>query len=171
MSYTEVLGLNPPTNEVIELAEYRNGHGFLPPVWTGITARYLPGEKYWYEVTESQIWDLTKNPDVPKHHRAILLLTGEGAYIRKENYERAASDIEQFFNDMPYVPGYVNHWGKIVKLLRTSPEYSAIGFYGSSVNGDCIWFPHKGHCAKCDHECEPGIDWETAYEIYEELES
>jgi len=103
--------------DLTEIAEFRNSHGCAPVVWGAMCSRYL-GSDSWL-VSNDRLWKLYKRKDIPEHHRAVLVMTFDHAYLTRKNFKRAANDIREFLKDFPPKPGYVNHWPKIAELLDT----------------------------------------------------
>lgn len=177
MSYTNVLGVK--LNEgVEELCEYRNSHGFGPPVWEVLIEHYVGGSR-WDDEAHKKL----EESELTALDRMMYQLTWDGAYIKRQDFARAAQDIEKFFKIHPYSSEYVNHWPEIAKMLREwntaiddreelGTTYDAIGFYGSSCSGDCVWFGER----HCDCDCkncgngETTIHWDKVFDVYEDEE-
>lgn len=160
MSYTTVLNIDVGKGHT-ENTELRNSWQSAPRIWIALCTKYFNNE-HWMSLS-SELWDLYKNKSVPEHHRAVLMMTFDKAYIAKENYHKAIKDINQFMADFNTNVWSSSHWPKIVKILSETKS-PAIGFHMTSVSEN----PFDGDWNDELEEYDP-IDWSTAFEVYEEL--
>ena len=165
MSRTTVLALTIGAGSKT-LKELRNSHGSAPVVWNELCKKYYGTEEYGYTRNNllDRLWPRYKDLSIPKHHRAVLMMTYDRAYISKANYPQAAKDIKQFLEDFPPREGYANHWNEIAGIYESSPDCEAIGLHCTSVSEN----PFHGEWDEEAEDYSP-IDWGTAYEIYTEL--
>lgn len=62
--------------KVRRVEEYRNGHGSGPPIWDLLWQNVRPGFKVpLFDDDLTPLWDLWKDPKVPRHQRLALQLT------------------------------------------------------------------------------------------------
>lgn len=101
------------------------------------------------------LWPLWKRDDLPAHHRAVLMMTFDTAYVERLHYARAAKDIRHFLSDFPPTPNYVNHWPHLAVLYENGPRPPAIGIYHTSVSENPFARPRSGR-----------RDWSKFYSIY-----
>jgi len=165
MSYTTIIHVFP--GEKIECGdELRNSHGSAPVIWDLLCQKYLGIEPmHWMSGNMERLWKLWKDTSIPVHHRALLMMTFDRAYVLKANYARAAADIRKFFTEFQYNPEYVNHWPQISTLFESNPDVPAIGFWHTSVSDN----PFHGSWNE-DKEAYDSPDWDECYEIYSELD-
>lgn len=147
------------------LQELRNSHGSAPIVWDEMSQRYLGTSPFGYMHQIDKLWPLWKDLSISCHHRAVLTMTYDNAYVSKENYAQAAKDIRVFLNDFPRKEGHVNHWDTIAKIFESNPECPAIGFHWTSVTED----PFQGSWNEEKEEHDP-LDWSVTWEMYSELD-
>lgn len=169
MSYTTVLGLTPKdtsSSAVYDIEELHNSHASAPVIWDAMCQKYLGTEPYGYMFSIDQLWPIYKDLSIPEYRRAVLVMTYDRAYVSKENYKRAASDIRTWLEHFPPKEGYVNHWVRIAEIFESEPDCEAIGLHCTSVSEN----PFMGEWNEEKEEYDP-IDWDTAFEIYEELDS
>lgn len=167
MSYTTILELKQGRDPVM-LTELMNSHGSAPVIWDEIGKRHLGWTQNWRLQDLEILWPLHKRKDIPFHHRAVLMMTFDNAYVKRKNFKRAAKDIRKFMQDFPKKEGKVNHWPAIADLFDKyrKKECHAIGIWHTSVTEN----PFLGDY---DDESEVylPIDWKKLYEIYETLEA
>lgn len=167
MSYSTILKLAPgkPPEDLLEL---RNSHGSAPVVWNVMCQKYLGAKEFTYGLYDSldKLWPKYKDLSIPEHHRAVLMMTYDLAYVEKKNFQRAARDIRQFLKDFPPKQGYVNHWSKIAKVYESDPDCEAIGIHQTSVSDN----PFEGEWNEENGDYDL-IDWGQTYEIYREIDA
>lgn len=161
MSYTTIMGVNPGVNAEYSL-ELKNSRGSGPIIWDTL-GRYYSGKRPSYTTYEEQtdLWELHLRDDVPIHHKAVLLMTYDHAYILQKDYEQAASDIEQFLLDFQVGENRVNHWPEIANFIRNS-NYPAIGFYMTSCGENL--FEGDWNDEKDDYDSP---DWSIFWSVYD----
>ena len=165
MSYTTIKALWPGEKHE-DYKELRNSHGSGPAIWDAMCQKYLGGGKSWLFENWDHLWALWKNKTIPTHHRAVLMMTFDRAYVTKKDYPRAASGIRQFLKDFPPNPEYVNHWSEIADLYELDPDIPAIGLYCTSVSDD----PFEGEWNE-ETEKYDQIDWSKCYDLYKGLDA
>ena len=164
MSSTIIKALWPGEKQE-DYCELRNSWGSGPVIWEWLAQRYLDYEP-WTSLSKIEpIWKLAENENIPLHCRAVLMMTFDRAYVAREHYSRAAADIRRVLTDFPSPEG-ANHWPEIADLFQADPDIPAIGFRLTTVSDDCFW----GEWDDDAEEHKP-FDWDTAWEIYEELEA
>src|SRR3972149_39893 len=100
MSHTTVKAIYP--NEKHEnVSELSNAWGSAPYVWDNMVRKYLPNHEGWFYGKLDDLWPLWSDKKIPLHHRAVLMMTYDRAYIAKKDYTRAANDIRRFLVDFP----------------------------------------------------------------------
>lgn len=148
------------------VGELSNSWGSAPVVWNALAERYLGKPNYAYlSGNMSPLWELWKRTDVPESYRAVHMLTFDRAYVLRRDFARMAKDIRVFLSDFESSPG-ANHWPAVVEFLEKNPDYPAIGLYCTSVACDPFEGPWNEELDRNDP-----LDWETAYDLYEELDS
>lgn len=136
MSSSAALGVTPwerPTH----LAEFRNGHGWSPSIWSRLIRHrydfdgyYLdgPGEEYldrlWKSVEEQPPWQQVAN-----------VLTFDTGVIPRNDYNWAADQLLEFERRLPAPDGHVNHVPAVAELLGSGRiEEPFFGMWGTSVS-------------------------------------
>lgn len=168
MSYTTIIAVYPG-EKTEDYQELRNSWGSAPVVWQSLVDCYIDPEKKSYlfsDGTMDKLWPLWKRDDIPLHQRAVLLMTFDRAYVAKKDYERAASDIDKFFQDFPPTVGNINHWPEIARLFRGNPEIPGIGLYATSVSDN----PFNGAWNEEAEDYDPP-DWSEIYDVYQSLDA
>lgn len=132
MSRTTVMAVWPG-DRAERLLELRNSHGTAPVVWNAVAMQYLGFADYAYSRRAEEVWPLYKRADMPRHQRAVLLMTYDDAIVMRADYKQAAADIRAFLDDFPPRDGYANHWPRIAELFDSNPDCPAIGFWMTSV--------------------------------------
>ena len=170
MSYTTILSVWPgEKNECYR--ELKNSFGSAPIIWNNLCQKYygtIPFSFFRSGNAIDKLWSRWKDPGIPEHQRAVLLMTFDRAYILKKNYPRATKDIKMFLYDFPPKDPekYLNHWPEIMEIFKSDPDIPAIGFWHTSVTENLFdgrWNEEKG-----EYDMP---DWNDFYEIYEELDS
>ena len=166
MSYTTIIAVWPgEKHEYVE--ELGNSHGSGPYVWNQMCKKYYGTDDFCYRFngTLDRLWPRWKDLSIPRHHRAVLMMTYDRAYIEKCDYLRASRDIEAFLKDFDPHDNDVNHWPRISSFFASNPEYPAIGFRMTSVSEDLFdgpWNEDEGRYG------EP--DWSEFFSIYRLLD-
>lgn len=152
-----------PGEKVEDLRELRNSHGSAPVIWNEITKKYLGFKDHEYMFHIDDILPLYQRPDMPSHHKSVLLMVYDDAMVMQANYQQAASDIRAFLIDFPPREGYANHWPAIAAIFESNPECPAIGFHMTSVSED----PFAGSYNE-DTEAYDAPDWSVYWDVYAE---
>lgn len=165
MSYTTIVHVFP--GEKIECGEeLENSWGSAPYVWDWLIKKYIdPRGSMMYGNSTNKLWKLWKRSDVPVHQRAVLMMTFDRAYVSKEHYTRAATDIRMFLRDY-FNSAVVNHWPRIAEIFEGNPDVPAIGFWCTSVSSN----PFNGEFDEEKDEYLPP-NWGNCYEIYDNLDN
>jgi hypothetical protein len=164
MSYTMVKAIWPG-EKVEDYMKLQNSWGSAVVIWSIMTREYVSDKPTEWLNHLDDLAKLAYNTDIPLHHRAVLIMTFDRAYVLKRDYEQASKDIEQFFDDFSYPVNFVNHWDTIAKIF-TNAYVPAIGFQMTSTSVDPFSGPY-------DEETETYLpfDWSTAVNVYDELNS
>lgn len=167
MSYSTVLAIYP--NEKVEdVEELRNSHGSAPIVWDAMCQRYegaAPFRCMW-DGSLDRLWPRWKDASLPEHHRAVLMMTYDHAWVAKANYARAAADIRAWLKDFNVDAKYVNHWPRLADIFESDPPHPGIAIYQTSVSEN----PWQGEYDEEKEDYGPP-PWDKAHEIYEDLAS
>lgn len=150
-----------------DLKEFKNSYGGAFHVWKGMSERYLGEEVSWLIVSDEldKLWPLCAHRDIPVHHRAVLSMTYDNAYVLRHHFGRAAQDIRAWLKDFPLVGGE-NHWPALATLFESNPDVPAIGFHWTSVAADPFdtgWDD--------DANCETPPEWENFWSVYDEFDA
>lgn len=131
-----------------------------------MAARYLGCSEYGYWEKISDVWALVDRDDIPFHHKAVLAMTFDRCYVKKEHYGIAAKCLQKYLLDFPVVSGYANHWTRIYDIFSLDPDYTAIGFWMTSVSEN----PFIGNWneEKDDYD-QP--DWSKFWSLFDEFKS
>lgn len=166
MSCTTIIAVWPgEKSECLE--ELRNGFGSGPLVWGDMCQRYLPGgERHSYMFRHQELWPLAYRQDIPYHHRAVLAMTYDRMFVKREHYGQAAHYIRQYLADFPDNTKYVNHWPRIAELFESNPDYPAIGLWLTSVCEN----PFNGEWNEEAGEYEQP-DWSKYWSLFDNLEA
>ena len=153
------------------LQEMKNSAGAMIPVWDEMAARYLGVEHYSYLSDMGLLWKLAYNPAIPKHHRAVLMMTYDKVILIAADYAEAENDIRKFIVDFPPKPGHSHHWSMIANILELkakdtemkNPTASpAVGWWMTTV----VNCPFDGPWNDDTEELGP-LDWSVFEDIYE----
>lgn len=129
------------------LHEFQDCAAGAPLVWQALQKKYLFRRKWVSAVAHLKgIWSL---PVLPRHHRAVLAMTADGAMVMKADYPKATADIRAWLKDFPSEKG---HWQEIAAIFASAPACPAIGFHLSDTRND-PWSPRH-------------VAWENAWDIY-----
>jgi hypothetical protein len=163
MSSTIVYHVRPGI-DAEEAFRLQNSWGSAPYVWEQMGMRYLG----WSQLKIGEVdklWPLYLREDIPFHHRAVLVMTFDRAYIGDDNCHRAAECIRMFLRDFPPPPTHVNHWEKIANYMEQKPNFRGIGFQHTTV-AEYLWI---GKYNECKEVYDP-IDWDRFYDVFDKLE-
>jgi hypothetical protein len=153
-----------PGDKTEDFMDLQNAWGTAVVIWSIMTHAYfdVPSTE-WLNHLDA-LWKLAYRKDIPEHHRAVLMMTFDRAFVLRKDYHRAAKDIEHFFDDFPYSSDYVNHWPTIIRVFEANHFIPAIGFHMTSVSVNPFEGPY-------DEKTETYLpfDWSMAYDVYEEL--
>lgn len=164
MSHTTIIHVYP--GEKVENGEeLRNSYGSAPIVWDYLIKKHInPYATMMNEKAIDELWKLWKNPKVPIHQRAVLMMTFDRAYVSKDYYRRAAQDIRMFLRDNPTF-GVVNHWYHILDIFESDPNIPAIGLWCTSVSVNPFWGDYDD-----EKEQYQPPNWNECHDIYKELD-
>ena len=166
MSRTTVLSLVPGStdpNDMEYITELRNSHGSAPVVWNAMAQRYLGASPFAYSEHLDELCKIASTDAAPSAHRAVLIMTFDLAYVRKEHFAQAARDIRTWLSDFRIPSTYANHWPALAALYESDPVYDAIALWQTSVTNN----PFEPYDADEDHRLAP--TWDEAYEVYDLL--
>ena len=135
MSRTTALAV-VPNRRPVELAEFRNAHGWSPSIWNrlvkanyGYDGYVLMGEG---ERHLDRLWQTIE--ELPEWQQAPLVLTFDTGVIPHQAFEWAAEQMDEFEARLPEKANYANHVPAMADLLRTKPEAPLFGVHGTSVS-------------------------------------
>lgn len=165
MSYSTILSVKKGKSPN-KIKGLRNSHGSAPVVWGALCSHYFGTPEFGFHSKIEELWPLYKDKNLPEHHRSVLMMTFDLAYVAKENFSRAAEDIRRFLEDFPVKDGYVNHWPEIASIYESNPDVESIAIYHTSVS-ECPFFGEWNE----DEGKYDVIDWDDTYEIYESIDS
>lgn len=163
MSYSELGGLNKNCDyEVIE--ELRNGYGTGPVVWDALCQEYLGTKEFGYNSKINELWPLYKDKNIEEYKRAVLVMTYDKSYLKKDNFSRFAKDCMSWIENYKPKEGRVNHWKRIAELIESNPDNEYIVLNCTSVCEN----PYYGEFNEDKEEYDP-IDLNEFYEVYDVL--
>lgn len=107
----------------LKLHEFMNGHGFGTVIWSVYFQKYLgvhqnlivDDEKY------NELWDLSSNISIPKHHRTILMATYDRSIISKPFFDQFIDDLTLWndeFSPSLFKAKKVNHVPELLKFMK-----------------------------------------------------
>lgn len=132
MSYSTALAITP-NRRPISLAEFRNGHGWSPSIWSRLLTHRGVTESWMF--ADAALDALWKEIEIlPEWQQAPLVLTFDTGVIPFTEYEWAADQLDEFERRLPANPDHVNHVPSVAALLRSKPEAPLFGMYGTSVS-------------------------------------
>lgn len=132
MSVTTALGVTPHQRPV-ELAEFRNGHGWSPSIWSRLVRHHGHGDNWWSsDFWTERLW--ARIEELPDWQQAPLVLTFDTGVIPAAAYEWAADMLDAFDAKLPAPEGHVNHVPAMADLLREAPDAPLFGVWGTSVS-------------------------------------
>ena len=170
MSYTTIVNIKEDnTNESI--IELKNSWGSATVIWSEFCKEYMGIDNKKTILSDSdydRLWTKYKDSSIPIHHRAVLMMTYDGAYVDKKDFKRAESDIRKCLFDLlyDYDKLAVNHWPKIADVFKKDQGYHRIGLWCTSVCEN----PFNGEWNEELEEYEP-IDNDSIFNLYEELDN
>ncbi|MDC9590748.1 helix-turn-helix domain-containing protein [Xenorhabdus sp. XENO-10] len=163
MSCTTIIAVWPGKKaECVE--ELHNASGSGPVIWNDMATHYLGCNEYLYYDRIDDVWLLYKRDDIPVHHRAVLLMTYDGAIVKKENYAESAKFIRAYLSDFPPKNGHEHHWKRIAEIFESDPDFPAIGFWITSVTKN----PFSGEWNEETGEYE-AVDWSEYWSVFDKL--
>lgn len=132
MSCTTALAVIPDRRPV-ELAEYRNGHGWSPSIWSRLLVHH--GAQGHWVFADADLARLCQSiEDLPEWQQAPLVLTFDTGVIPFQAFEWAADQLDEFDRRLPAPAGHVNHVPAVAKLLRSGIEAPLFGVWGTNVS-------------------------------------
>ena len=149
------------------LAQFKNGWGAGPAVWSVFCERYLDGGMWLSEEVISKMWPLWLDESIPEHQRAVLAMTYDRVFIHKKHYARAAADIRKYLEDFPVDPAKVNHWPAIAELFESEPDHPQLGFNMNTIT-ETFW-TESNYDEETDEYLAP--DWSSAWSLYDYLDA
>lgn len=145
--------------------EFRNSHGSAAILWHFLWQQYVTHKTDSYYLLDAQkIWDLWTDERVPECLRAMLGLTFDRAYVKRDDFRRMATDIKNGIAMIDPPLSHANHWPSIAEHLLSEPSCEAIGLHCTSVSEN----PFEG---RWNGEGHDPLDWTTCFDLYEELDS
>lgn len=164
MSHTTIMAVWPG-EKADKLRTFQNSHGSAPVIWNALAMKYLGLGNFEYSLHAREVWPLYKRADMPRHQRAVLLMTYDNAIVMKEDYKQAAADIRAFLSDFPQNHEYANHWPEVAGLFESDPDCPAIGFHMTSVSEN----PFQGQWNEEIEDYDPP-DWKWYWDAYAQAE-
>jgi len=164
MSCTTVKALWPGEKHS-DFEELVNSHGSAPVIWDAMCRKYYGTDPFAFYGMVNILCTRWRDLSIPKHHRAVLMMTFDRAYIIRADYAKAAVDIRAWLKDFPQGIECINHWPRLAEIFESDPEIPAIGLYLTSVGDD----PFEGQWDEEKEEYSQP-DWEQCFDIYEEME-
>jgi hypothetical protein len=107
--------------KIIDIGEFKNGHGSGPPVWDYLWVNYLNGRHFgWSSAASMQpLWDLAEVSRIPVHLRLCLAFTFDNAYCPMERLPELVEACERTHAAIAeFDPAITNHWGVFADTLR-----------------------------------------------------
>lgn len=131
MSETTALAVTP-NRRPVELATFRNGHGWSPSIWNRLLA--ARGEASWIhnDAGLDRLWQDIET--LPEWQQAPLVLTFDTGVIPFQRFAWASEQLLEFDARLPAPEDHVNHVPAMAELLRTGPECPLFGVWGTSVS-------------------------------------
>jgi len=165
MSYSTVMAISPGEQTPPEVLKgLRNSHGSALLAWNVMSKRFGIDDLWGNPEGMHKLWAYHKDPSLPRYQRAVLMMTFDYAYVRKEHFALAAADIREWIKDFVPDPGFVNHWPAIAEIYESQPDCEAIAIHQTSVSENPFDFDLDDE----GEVCLP-FDWTKTYEIYETL--
>lgn len=132
MSTTTALAIIPDRRPV-ELAEFRNAHGWAPSIWRRLLIHHGHSE-HWMsdDAGLHHLWRSVE--ELPEWQQAPLILTFDTGVIPYQALGWAADQLDEFDARLPAPAGHANHVPAMAELLRSGPEAPLFGVYGTSVS-------------------------------------
>lgn len=106
--------------KVVEVAEYRNSWHSAPVVWDHLSETYLGRENGYFGSSEKEmqaLWDLARDPRVPKHWRVAHRMTFDNGAIPPKRLVEAAGEIRKVGQELDQM-GRAQHWTAIADSLE-----------------------------------------------------
>ena len=143
MSYTEMYKVNSD-GTVHHAAEFRNSFRGAFLVWKQMGERYLgidAGKAIAYNESMQEVWNLWKSPDVPLHHRIVMMSTFDHVMVRRENLPRLIAAIEKYA--LSFDPGTLLQQAHKLQELAQDESVLAVCWNQTSVNCG-VWWVYDG---------------------------
>lgn len=85
MSYTTIKAIWPGIKHE-DYEELANSHGSAPHIWSKMCQRYYGTDEvgYMFNGTLDLLWPRWKDLSIPEHHRSVLMMTYDRAYVTKK---------------------------------------------------------------------------------------
>jgi hypothetical protein len=136
MSYTEIYKFKSDGNPE-EFVEVRNAHRGAMAVWDFMEKKYLPPVQFsrmWGSdrAQAKLIWDLARNEEIGAKERICMLSTYDDAIV----YRKDIPALLEAFRSFPSQCSLPEQADAIETLYREDPDFIAIGWNQTSVNGD-----------------------------------
>ncbi|WP_272658827.1 hypothetical protein [Providencia sp. PROV148] len=163
MSVTTIVAVWPNEDHGC-IEELQNGFGSGPVIWNDMAIKYLGCDDFGYSRVIDSLWPLYKNKEIPYHQRAVLAMTYDNCYVKKEHYAEAAKCIRDYLVDFKPNEERVNHWPRIAEIFESNPDYPAIGFWLTSVCEN----PFSGDWNEETEEYDI-YDWEKYWSVFDTM--
>ena len=128
--------------------EYQNAWGGAPYIWEAIWSAYGERDTNWMTRSE-KLWPLAEDDRLEDFEKAVLVMTFDLAYIKSEDFLRAAKDLRDFVSrhgtwradrngiktdraNGGVVVCHLPSWADAIEGADTRTE--AIAFHGTSVS-------------------------------------
>lgn len=169
MSSSILFGLNPGEHQV-ELVEFRNSHGTAFLAWGAMAKRYLGMENPYYPRpgwinNMDEVCALWRRTDIPVEHRAVLMLTFDGAYVKRDYFREFSASARKFWTDFPTPPHVVNHWQAVASAFDGfGDDYAGVGL-------QCTTVSDSDYLGEYDEERDEWTPpkWDSLLDIYADL--
>lgn len=125
MSRSHMFGIrpadHPEADELVELAEFSNGHGVAPVIWS-VQRRDIQGcEPFTYnQETIGEMWKATlaPGPELPPFERLMTWLTGWDVWVAAADGPVVADMIDEWLAAHD-TRGWANHWPGVTEVYRS----------------------------------------------------
>lgn len=133
MSSTTALAVTPDRRPM-ELAVFRNSHGWAPSIWGRLLVHRGHDANGWLfdDAALVAVWQEIET--LPEWQQVPMVLTFDTGVIPFPAYEWAADMLDEFERRLPAPHGHANHVPAMAALLRSLPEAPLFGVYGTSVS-------------------------------------
>lgn len=140
-------------------AEFHNGWGSAPVVWSYLGVKFLGRERHDYmRSNDTELWELARDPRVPVSLRLVHAFCCDQTICPNERLGDLA-DACEYVAEATFAPGRANHWQSIGQSLREhKPRARQLGV---------------GLC--CTSVCDPWSGWkpeltQEPWDIFEYVE-